>query len=309
MEEIALTIPEEYEECRLDKCVSELMGDKMSRSGIQKLIKSGELKVNDKTVKASYCVQTDDVVTFLLPDPIETDIPAEDIPLKILYEDSDLIVIDKPKGMVVHPSAGHYQGTLVNALLFYCQGQLSGINGVLRPGIVHRIDKDTSGSLVVCKNDRAHQGLAEQFQVHSIHRKYFAICCGNIREDDGAIDRPIGRNPSDRKKMAVTEASKGKRAVTRFHVLERFGNYTFVECELETGRTHQIRVHMASKGFPILGDLVYGNRDYKGLGQILHAGELGFKHPCSGEWIEVTSPLPDYFQTILNNLRKASHTS
>lgn len=305
MENIALTIPEEYDECRLDKCVSELMGEKMTRSSIQKLIKTGELTVNKKQVKASYCVHADDIVAFTIQDPIETNIVAENIPLTILYEDQDLLIVDKPKGMVVHPSAGHYQGTLVNALLYYCKDQLSGINGVLRPGIVHRIDKDTSGSLVVCKNDKAHQGLAAQFQIHSIHRKYFAICCGNIKEDEGTIDRPIGRHPIDRKKMAVVDATKGKRAVTHFHVLERFGQFTFVECMLGTGRTHQIRVHMASKGFPILGDVVYGTHDYKGMGQILHAGELGFEHPCTGEWVSVEAPLPDYFQKILSNLRKA----
>lgn len=299
-----MVIPEEYDECRLDKCVSELMGEKLSRSAIQKMIKSGEVQVNDKTVeKASFVVHMEDVITFSIPDPIQTDILAQDIPISVLYEDEDLLVVDKPKGMVVHPSPGHLQGTLVNALLFYCKDGLSGINGVLRPGIVHRIDMDTSGSLVVCKNDNAHQQLAARFQTHSIQRKYYAICCGNIKDDFGTIDKPIGRHPVDRKKMAVVDITKGKRAITHFHVLERFGNYTFVECSLETGRTHQIRVHMASIGFPLLGDLVYGNKDYKGMGQILHAGLLGFVHPRTGEYLEVVSPLPEYFQNILLQLR------
>ena len=299
-----MVIPEEYDECRLDKCVSELMGEKLSRSAIQKMIKSGEVQVNDKTVeKASFVVHMEDVITFSIPDPIQTDILAQDIPISVLYEDEDLLVVDKPKGMVVHPSPGHLQGTLVNALLFYCKDGLSGINGVLRPGIMHRIDMDTSGSLVVCKNDNAHQQLAARFQTHSIQRKYYAICCGNIKDDFGTIDKPIGRHPVDRKKMAVVDITKGKRAITHFHVLERFGNYTFVECSLETGRTHQIRVHMASIGFPLLGDLVYGNKDYKGMGQILHAGLLGFVHPRTGEYLEVVSPLPEYFQNILLQLR------
>lgn len=301
MEKMELTIPQEYEEVRLDKCVSELMGDKLSRSSIQKMIKDGTLTVNGKTEKSSYCVKADDIVSFELSDPIELEIKEENIPLSILYEDEDLLIVDKPKGMVVHPAAGHLEGTLVNALAWHCKGKLSGINGVLRPGIVHRIDKDTSGSLVVCKNDMSHKGLAEQFQVHSITRKYYCICCGIIKEEEGTIDRPIGRHPVDRKKMCVTK--NGKRAVTHYKVLERFQKYTFLECTLETGRTHQIRVHLASIGHPILGDLVYGQQDYKGLGQILHAGVLGFQHPISGEWIEVKSELPEYFQDLLIKLR------
>ena len=304
MEEIALVIPEEYEDCRLDKCVSELMGDKISRSAVQKLIKNGELLVNGKTVKASCQVKTEDEVTFSLSDPIEPNILAQDIPVTVLYEDDDLLIVDKPKGMVVHPSAGHAEGTLVNALLYYCKGKLSGINGVLRPGIVHRIDKDTSGSLVICKNDAAHRGLAELFKIHDVTRKYYCICCGNVKEEQGTIDRPIGRNPSDRKKMCVTEIGSGKKAITHYRVLERFGGkYTFLECQLETGRTHQIRVHLASIGHPVLGDLVYGKQDYKGLGQILHAGVLGFVHPITGEYVEVTSELPPYFQDLLKKLR------
>ena len=305
MERIELVIPVEYEDVRLDKSVSELMGEKLSRSSIQKMIKNGELTVNGKTEKTSYQVKTDDVIAFTLKDPVELDIKAENIPLSVLYEDDDLLIIDKPKGMVVHPAAGHAEGTLVNALAYYCKGKLSGINGVLRPGIVHRIDKDTSGSLVVCKNDTAHQGLAEQFQVHSITRRYYCICCGNVKEDEGTINKPIGRHPVERKKMCITE--NGRRAVTHYKVLERFGKYTFLECSLETGRTHQIRVHLASIGHPILGDLVYGKQDYKGMGQILHAGVLGFKHPVTGEWIEVTSELPPYFQELLEKLRRELH--
>jgi 23S rRNA pseudouridine1911/1915/1917 synthase len=305
MERIELVIPVEYEDVRLDKSVSELMGEKLSRSSIQKMIKNGELTVNGKTEKTSYQVKTDDVIAFTLKDPVELDLKAENIPLSVLYEDDDLLIIDKPKGMVVHPAAGHAEGTLVNALAYYCKGTLSGINGVLRPGIVHRIDKDTSGSLVVCKNDTAHQGLAEQFQVHSITRRYYCICCGNVKEDEGTINKPIGRHPVERKKMCITE--NGRRAVTHYKVLERFGKYTFLECSLETGRTHQIRVHLASIGHPILGDLVYGKQDYKGMGQILHAGVLGFKHPVTGEWIEVTSELPPYFQELLEKLRRELH--
>ena len=302
MERIELVIPVEYEDVRLDKSVSELMGEKLSRSSIQKMIKNGELTVNGKIEKTSYQVKMDDIIAFTLQDPVELDIKAEDIPLTVLYEDDDILIVDKPKGMVVHPAAGHAEGTLVNALAYYCKGKLSGINGVLRPGIVHRIDKDTSGSLVVCKNDIAHQGLAEQFQVHSITRKYYCICLGNIKEDEGTIDKPIGRHPMERKKMCIAE--NGRRAVTHYKVLERFGKYTYLECRLETGRTHQIRVHLASIGHPILGDLVYGKQDYKGMGQILHAGVLGFEHPVTREWIEVTSELPAYFQELLEKLRR-----
>ena len=303
MEEMELTIPEEWEDCRLDKCVSELMGEKLSRASIQKMIKSGEMTVNGKREKTSYPVKTDDVVSFLLQDPVLPDIKPEDIPIRILYEDADLLIVDKPKGMVVHPAAGHYEGTLVNALMFHCRDGLSGINGVLRPGIVHRIDKDTSGSLVICKNDLAHRKLAEQFKVHSITRKYYCICQGNIKQESGTVDRPIGRHPADRKRMCVSDQQNARRAITHYRVLERFGNYTFLECSLETGRTHQIRVHLSSVGHPILGDTVYGGKDYKGLGQILHAGVLGFAHPITGEYLEVSCELPDYFAEILRKFR------
>ena len=302
MEHFCLIVTEDMEDNRIDKCVSEAMGDQLSRSFLQKLIKEGRLLVNGKTVKSSYCVKADDEICFDIPDAVEPDILPEDIPLTILYEDSDVIVVDKPKGMVVHPAAGHFSGTLVNALMFHCKGQLSGINGIMRPGIVHRIDKDTSGSLVVCKNDKAHASLAMQFKEHSITRRYYAICQGVLKEDEGVIDKPIGRHPTERKKMAVNEKN-GKRAVTHYKVLERYRDYTFVECVLETGRTHQIRVHMSSIGHPLLGDFIYGKKDYKGLGQMLHAKTLGFIHPVTGEYLEVQAELPDYFTECLNNLK------
>ena len=258
--------------------------------------------MNGEVVKASYKVSTDDDVVFELPAAVEPDIQAEDIPLDILYEDSDVIVVNKPKGMVVHPAAGHYSGTLVNALMYHCGEELSGINGVMRPGIVHRIDMDTTGSLIVCKNDLAHNSIAAQLKEHSINRVYHAICYGDIKEDEGTIHKPIGRHPSDRKKMAVNE--KGKEAVTHYKVLKRFGKYTYISCKLETGRTHQIRVHMASIGHPLLGDEVYSNRScpFKLQGQCLHAMTLGFIHPRSGEYIEVDAPIPTYFNKLLDVL-------
>ena len=230
----------------------------------------------------------------------------ENIPLDILYEDDDLLVVNKPKGMVVHPAAGHSSGTLVNAVLYHCRGNLSGINGVLRPGIVHRIDMDTTGALVICKSDFAHQSLAEQLSVHSITRKYRAIVHGNLKEDEGTVRGAIGRHPTDRKKMAINERN-GKPAVTHYRVLERFGNYTYIECQLETGRTHQIRVHMASIGHPLLGDAVYGPKKcpVKNLqGQTLHAMVLGFIHPRTGAYMEFEAPIPEYFSNLLLQFRK-----
>lgn len=250
-------------------------------------------------------MQSGDQLRVELPKLQEPDILPEDIPLDILYEDEDVLVINKPKGMVVHPSAGHYSQTVVNAVLFHCKGQLSGINGVLRPGIVHRIDMDTTGAIVICKNDKAHQILAEQLKEHSITRKYRALVCGNMKEDTGTIVGAIGRHPIDRKKMAINEKN-GKPAVTHYKVLERFGNYTYIECQLETGRTHQIRVHMASKGHPLLGDTLYGPTKcpFKLQGQCLHAMVLGFMHPSTGEYMEFEAPLPNYFIHLLQNLRK-----
>lgn len=301
MDAFCFQITEEMEDERIDKCISMLI-DSLSRSYIQKLIKEDAVSVNGKPVKGSYRVKAEDEVSFFLPKAVEPDIIAQPIPLDILYEDQDVIVVNKPKGMVVHPAAGHYCDTLVNALLYHCGAELSGINGVMRPGIVHRIDRDTTGSLIVCKNDRAHNCIAEQLKEHSITRKYRAICHGVLKEEEGTIDKPIGRHPTDRKKMAVNE--KGKRAVTHYRVLQRFAKYTYIECELETGRTHQIRVHMASIGHPLLGDGVYSNvkSPYKLEGQTLHAQVLGFRHPATGEYIEVSAPLPDYFKHLLEIL-------
>ena len=301
MDAFCFQITEEMEDERIDKCISMLI-DSLSRSYIQKLIKEDAVSVNGKPVKGSYRVKEEDEVSFFLPKAVEPDITAQPIPLDILYEDRDVIVVNKPKGMVVHPAAGHYCDTLVNALLYHCGAELSGINGVMRPGIVHRIDRDTTGSLIVCKNDRAHNCIAEQLKEHSITRRYRAICHGVLKEEEGTIDKPIGRHPTDRKKMAVSE--KGKRAVTHYKVVQRFAKYTYIECELETGRTHQIRVHMASIGHPLLGDEVYSNvkSPYKLEGQTLHAQVLGFRHPTTGEYIEVSAPLPDYFKHLLEIL-------
>ena len=288
---------------RIDKALSVLV-DSVSRSFVQKLIREGAVFVGEKPVKANYRLRIDDVVSFELPENEEPDILPEDNPLSILYEDEDILVVDKPKGMVVHPAAGHYSGTLVNAVMYHCGNSLSGINGVMRPGIVHRIDRDTTGSLVICKNDMAHRALAEQFKVHSITRKYRAICMGVLKEDEGTIHKPLARDPKDRKRMAVTLKGNGKDAVTHYRVLERFRNHTYIECELETGRTHQIRVHMASIGHPLLGDEVYGSgkNAYHLEGQTLHAWKLGFLHPRTLEYVEFDAPLPEYFQKLLQIL-------
>lgn len=289
---------------RIDKYLSEEFAER-SRSFLQKLIKEQYVKVNGKPVKASYRLVLGDSVSISFPEPEKPDIIAENIPLSILYEDSDIIVVNKPKQMVVHPAPGHYSGTLVNALLYHCSDNLSGINGSMRPGIVHRIDMDTTGSLVVCKNDAAHQALSKQLKEHSIHRIYEAIVHGNLKEDSGRIDAPIGRHPTERKKMS-TLAKNGRDAVTHYRVLERFGNYTYIQCRLETGRTHQVRVHMASIAHPLLGDSVYGLKKCPILGlqgQTLHAKTLGFIHPKTGEYMEFTAPLPEYFHTVLDKLR------
>lgn len=297
-------ISSEQEEERIDKCIASLM-DSLSRSYIQKMIREGCVEVNGKTVRQNFRVSADDEVAFFLPEAVEPEILPEEIPLDILYEDDDLLVVNKPKGMVVHPAAGHYSHTLVNAVLFHCKGQLSGINGVLRPGIVHRIDKDTTGSVLVCKNDASHRSIAQQLKDHSIVRRYRAIVCGNLQEEEGTIDAPIGRDPGDRKKMAINRKN-GKEAVTHYRILQRFTGYTYIECRLETGRTHQIRVHMASIGHPLAGDPVYGPRScIKALqGQCLHAKELGFVHPASGEHLFFDSELPPYFAEYLARLRK-----
>ena len=302
MDRFCFEITENEDGERIDKCLATLI-DSLSRSYIQRLIKDEAVRVNGSPVKGSYRVKQEDQLEFELPEAVEPDIEPEDIPLDILYEDKDVIVVNKPKGMVVHPAAGHYSGTLVNALMYHCGKELSGINGCMRPGIVHRIDMDTTGSVIACKNDMAHNCIAEQLKEHSLTRRYVAICHGVLREDEGTIDRPIGRHPTERKKMAVNERN-GKRAVTHYKVLQRFRDYTFIECRLETGRTHQIRVHMASIGHPLLGDEVYSNRKspYKLQGQTLHAKILGFRHPSTGEYIETEAPLPEYFEHLLKVL-------
>ncbi len=288
---------------RIDVLLARICED-LSRSHVQKLVKSGDVMVNQSPVKANYKVTVGDQISMDIPEAAEQEILAEPMDLDILYEDSDVILINKPKGMVVHPAAGHYSQTLVNGLMYHCRQDLSGINGVLRPGIVHRIDMDTTGVLIVCKNDMAHNFIAAQLKEHTIVRRYRAVVCGVIKEDHGIIDAPIGRHPTDRKKMCVNEKN-GRRAVTHYHVLERFQQFTYIECRLETGRTHQIRVHMASIHHPIAGDQVYGPErcPFKLQGQTLHAGVLGFVHPRTGEYMEFQAPLPEYFQKLLEKLR------
>lgn len=289
---------------RLDSFVSEHM-EEISRSYIQKLMKEGNIQVNGHPAKSSYKVSAGDKISVMVPEPDELRIEPEDIPLDILYEDDDILVVNKPKGMVVHPSPGHNSHTLVNAVLFHCKGRLSGINGVIRPGIVHRIDMDTTGSLLICKNDQSHQKMAEQLKDHSITRRYHAVVYGNLKEEEGCINAPVGRHPVDRKKMS-TKSKNGREAITHYRVIERFGSYTYIECELETGRTHQIRVHMSSIGHPILGDKVYGPAKcpFPLQGQTLHAKILGIRHPSTGEYMEFDAPLPEYFTNLLERLRK-----
>ena len=288
---------------RIDKYLSSV-NEQLSRSYIQKLLKSGLVLVDGKPVKASYQVDEGDVISLDIPEAVEPEIEPENMDLDILYEDQDVILVNKPKGMVVHPAAGHYSHTLVNGLMYHCKDQLSGINGVMRPGIVHRIDMDTTGVIIACKNDMAHNSIAAQLKEHSITRRYQAIVHGVLKDDAGTIEGPIGRHPTDRKKMSINY-NNGKSAVTHYKVLKRFRQYTHVECRLETGRTHQIRVHMARIGHPLLGDLVYGpgKCPIPGLqGQTLHAGVLGFIHPRTGEYMEFTAPLPEYFAKLLNTL-------
>lgn len=303
MNEVVFEITPEMEGERIDKCISNYV-ETLSRSYIQKIIKEGKAYINDAPVKSNYKVRVDDKVQFTIPDCEEPDIPPQDIPLDIIYEDKDVLIVNKPKNMVVHPAPGHYEGTLVNAIMYHCHNDLSGINGVLRPGIVHRIDKDTTGSLIICKNDEAHRKIAEQLKEHSITRKYRAIVYGRISNDEGVVDTPIGRHPTDRKKMAINERN-GKPAITHYKVLERFEKYTYIECQLETGRTHQIRVHMTSIGHPLLGDEVYGNAKcpFKLEGQTLHAMTIGFIHPSTNQYVEYEAPLPEYFERLLQILR------
>lgn len=295
-------VEEDGTDDRIDKFLAEQC-EELSRSFLQKLLKSGEVSVNGQAVKASFRLSEGDLIVFEVPEAAKPEILPEPIPLDILYEDEDVILVNKPKGMVVHPAAGHYSGTLVNALMYHCRDSLSGINGVLRPGIVHRIDMDTTGVIIACKNDVSHRSIAEQLKEHSITRRYQAIVHGRLKTDEGIVDAPIGRNPQDRKKMSINERN-GKPAVTHYHVLNRFRDYTHIECRLETGRTHQIRVHMASIGHPLLGDAVYGPArcPYRLEGQTLHAGVLGFVHPRSREYMEFSAPLPEYFEKLLRTL-------
>ena len=303
MKEYTLTVEEYYDNERIDRYVCDALAD-FSRSYIQKLIESGDITAEGKTVKASYRVKTGDKISVITPDSVIPDIIAEDIPLDILYEDDDVLVVNKPKGMVVHPAPGHYEHTLVNAIMYHCGSSLSGINGVMRPGIVHRIDKDTSGSLIICKNDMAHESIAAQLEDHSIKREYIAMVTGVIDDDRGRIDKPIKRSTSDRKKMAILP--DGKRAVTNYEVLERFDKFTMIKCVLETGRTHQIRVHMAAIGHPVAGDIIYGNgakTPVDTMGQALHAHVLGFVHPRTKDYVETIAPIPEYFNNFIMAIR------
>ena len=304
METIILTAGAEDAGERIDAYLASCLSN-LSRSYLQKILKAGGVTVAGKPVRASFRLFEGAEIRLDIPEEQEPNILPEDIPLDILYEDNELLVVNKPKGMVVHPAAGHYSHTLVNALMFHCRGQLSGINGVLRPGIVHRIDKDTTGVLVVCKTDLAHRSLAEQLAVHSITRKYRAIAYGLFKEDAFTVEGNIGRHPVERKKMAV-HVRNGKPAVTHVQVLERLKGFSYVECSLETGRTHQIRVHLSSVGHPLLGDELYGPKKcpVAGLqGQTLHAMVLGFRHPVTDEYLEFTAPLPEYFQKLLKKFR------
>jgi 23S rRNA pseudouridine1911/1915/1917 synthase len=303
MDELVFKIKEEDIGVRIDKYLVNVIDGK-SRSFIQGLIDSNAIIVNNKEVKSNYKLRNGDVIIVSTPAPMDLDVEAEDIELNIVYEDEDIIVLNKPQGMVVHPAPGNYSGTLVNALLFHCK-DLSGINGIIRPGIVHRIDKDTSGILVIAKNDEAHNSLAQQFKEHTIKREYYALVEGRFSKSDGIVDKPIGRNKKDRLKMAIVE--DGKRAVTHYEVLEQYNNGTaLVKCRLETGRTHQIRVHMSSIGHPLVGDPIYGNKKqkFKLQGQVLHAKTLGFIHPRTKEYMEFDSDLPKYYLELLENIRK-----
>lgn len=288
---------------RLDQYIAQNEDD-LSRTMIKKLIEEGQVTVNGKNVKTSYTVQAGDTIKIIVPEAKETKLEAQEIPLDIVYEDSDIIVVNKQKGMVVHPAVGNPDGTLVNAIMAHCKENLSGIGGELRPGIVHRLDKDTSGLLIVAKNDKAHIAISNQIQNREVKKVYLALVRGNVPEEEATIDMPIGRSAKDRKKMAVTK--NGKNAITHFRVLERFGNYTFLEIRIETGRTHQIRVHMSEIGHPVVGDMVYSNgkNEFDVEGQMLHAKSLTFKHPVTAETLNLEAPLPKYFEDVLNLLRK-----
>ena len=302
MEKFVLNVEETDSGIRLDKWLASKKETDMTRTAVQNLIESGGVLVNGKTVSKNYKQKSGDVIEVTIPDPVELDAKPEDIPLDIVYEDESLLVVNKPKGMVVHPAPGNYSGTMVNALMYHCKGRLSGINGVIRPGIVHRIDKNTSGLLIVAKTDTAHNILAEQIKEHSFTREYELVAEGRFRETEGTVNAPIGRNPDDRKKMCVIYTNS-KNAVTHYSVIEQFEKYAHLKCRLETGRTHQIRVHMSYIGHPVLGDDVYG-KPFKGIdGQCLHAKKIGFIHPVSHEYMEFDSELPEYFKEILRKVR------
>ena len=302
MEKHCFTADIEHEDQRIDRYLTEMLPEQ-SRSFFQKLIRDGFVRVNHIIVKVNYRLKTGDIIEIDIPDAVPTEIVPENIPLDILYEDDDLLIVNKPKGMVVHPAVGHSTGTLVNAIMYHCQGNLSGINGEIRPGIVHRIDKDTTGSLIICKNDEAHRNIAEQIKEHSVTRRYVGVVAGTFSEESGTVEGAIGRHPNDRKRMTINEKN-GKPAVTHYRVLQTLKGASFMEFELETGRTHQIRVHMASISHPLLGDTVYGNskNPYKLQGQALHARTIGFIHPTTGEYIEVSAPIPEYMTELVRKL-------
>jgi 23S rRNA pseudouridine1911/1915/1917 synthase len=301
-EPIEWTVENQFEGERIDKFITEALEEDISRTLVQQWVKDGHVKVNGKAVKPNYKLSLQDVIALVIPEPQGVELLAENIPLNVVYEDSDVIVINKQRGLVVHPAPGHYSGTLVNALMYHCK-DLSGINGELRPGIVHRIDKDTSGLIMSAKNDKAHASLAEQLKAHTVNRKYMALVHGYIQHDQGTIDAPIGRDSHDRKMYTVTEKNS-KTAVTHFVVIERFGDFTLVELKLETGRTHQIRVHMKFIGHPLVGDPMYGKS--KGMlmdGQALHAAILGFTHPRTGEWLQFEAPIPPDMENLISTIR------
>lgn len=301
MRNISFIVQEEFADCRIDKWLSEQDNVDITRSMLQKLINKNEVFVNGKVVSKSYLVKLGDIIEINIPDPVELNVKAQNLPVDILYEDEYLLVVNKPKGMVVHPAVGNNDGTLVNALLYHCKGRLSSINGVIRPGIVHRIDKNTSGLLIVAKTDTAHLGLAEQIKAHTFTREYEAVICGRLKEKMGTVDAPIGRHNFDRKKMCVTEKNS-KNAVTDYVVINDFDRHSHIKLKLYTGRTHQIRVHMAYIGHPVFGDDVYGKLSNLCAGQCLHAKKIGFIHPITNEYMEFDSELPDYFKHVLKNI-------
>lgn len=297
-------VDEELQDIRIDKYLNEFLKDN-SRTYIQKLIKNENVLVNGKSCKANYKVQPDDRISVDIPTPVTADIMPENIPIDIIYEDDDILIVNKPKDLVVHPAPGHYTGTLVNALMYHCKDNLSNINGVLRPGIVHRIDKDTTGALIVCKNDYSHNFIAAQLKEHSITREYVGIVCGVVKDDKGVINAPIGRNKIKRKEMCINELN-GKHAVTHYEVIKRFEKYTLMKFNLETGRTHQIRVHMASINHPLLGDEIYNHNKcpFKLQGQCLHARTIGFIHPTTKKYVEFEAKIPEYFSNLTDNVLK-----